>query len=126
MKAQTILSLCSRENTEDDQDYNCSSLEIQSLTTALSLMSHLLVQKNMRTTDWKSLQATLDDLAVLAKSHKDINVRQMSDKLRLVIATHGAVLRETEELKARTEKVNNILRHGKMAFKAMKAISVYM
>jgi len=59
----------------------------------------------MRTTDWKSLQATLDDLGILAASHRDINVRQMSDKLRLVIATHGAVLRETEELKQRTEKV---------------------
>lgn len=95
-----------RESSEDDQDYSCSSLEIQSLTTALSLMSQLLVQKNMRTTDWKALQATVDDLGELAKSHKDINVRQMSDKLRLVIATHGAVLRETEELKSRTEKVN--------------------
>ena len=107
-----ILSQFSREASEDDQNYSCSSLEIQSLTTALSLMSHLLVQKNMRTTDWKSLQATLDDLAVLAKSHKDINVRQMSDKLRLVIATHGAVLRETEELKARTVKVILITKLG--------------
>lgn len=97
----------SRENKDPDEDsYECSSLEIQSLTTALSLMSYLVVQDNVRTSDWRALQSTLGDLEVLATSHRDINVRKMSEKLKQVIATHGAVLVETDFLKAKAQKVN--------------------
>jgi translation initiation factor 1 (eIF-1/SUI1) len=59
----------------------------------------------VRTADWKALQGSVDDLAVLAEMHRDVNVRKMSEKLRMVIATHGAVLKETEELRGKTEQV---------------------
>jgi hypothetical protein len=59
----------------------------------------------VRTADWKALQGSVDDLAVLSEMHRDVNVRKMSEKLRMVIATHGAVLKETEELRGKTEQV---------------------
>ena len=63
------------------------------------------MQQNVRTSDWKALQASVDDLAVLGEKHRDVNVRKMAEKLRMVIATHGAVLKETEELRGKTEQV---------------------
>ena len=71
-----------------------------------------MVQKNIRTSDWRSLQASLDDLKTLAESHSDAAVRKMAEKLRLVIATHGAVLKETDALKERTDRVRIVLSHG--------------
>jgi hypothetical protein len=64
-----------------------------------------VVQKNVRTSDWRALQASLEDLRILSEKHSDVSVRKMADKLRLVIATHGAVLKETDALKERTDRV---------------------
>ena len=69
------------------------------------LVCSQVVQKNIRTTDWKALQNSLDDLTTLSEKHKDVNVRKMSEKLRQVIATHGAVLTETEAMRGKTDKV---------------------
>ena len=66
------------------------------------------MQQNVRTADWKTLQESLEDLTILSEKHHDINVRKMSEKLRQVIATHGAVLRETEELRGKADKVTII------------------
>lgn len=51
------------------------------------------------------MQGSLEDLAILSEKHKDVNVRKMSEKLRNVIATHGAVLMETEAMRGKTDKV---------------------
>ena len=70
-----------------------------------------MVQKNIRTSDWRLLQASLDDLKTLTERHSDAAVRKMAEKLRMVIATHGAVLKETDALKERTDRVRVIQAH---------------
>ena len=67
------------------------------------------MQKNVRTADWKALQGSVEDLTILSEKHKDVNVRKMSEKLRQVIATHGAVLMETEAMRGKTEKVTILM-----------------
>jgi hypothetical protein len=41
-----------------------------------------VVQSNVRTADWKSLQASLDDLHILSERHPDNSVQKMAGKLR--------------------------------------------
>ena len=70
------------------------------------------MQKNVRTADWKALQGSVEDLTILSEKHKDINVRKMSEKLRQVIATHGAVLMETEAMRGKTDKVTILIKRN--------------
>jgi len=64
-----------------------------------------VVQKTIRTSDWRALQVSLDDLHILSEKHPDVSVRKMSEKLRVIIATHGSVIKETDALKERTDRV---------------------
>ena len=89
-----------------DKNTEINFMEVQSLNMALTILSVHLTQKDISLSSWKELQVTLDPLKLLSESYSDERVRRTSGQLRNLIATHGAIIDYSNEMKANAEKIN--------------------
>lgn len=81
---------CANEDNEEED--GSQILEAQSLMMALTLLSVKVTQPDVQIDEWKRLQACLNDLDTLGKKYPDERARQLARRLKLLIATHGAVM----------------------------------
>jgi len=88
-----------------------STMAVQSLNMALSILSVHLTQVNVPTDDWVKMLKSADDLEVL-KEHKDERISKIAEQLHKLVITHGVVIQEVKNLREKTveikEKTENI------------------
>ena len=90
-----------------EEPYEITSNEMQSLTTALTLLRNLVVGNDnnglkyrikVKTSDWDILQLGLEDLQVLENCHSEKSVSLVAGKLRELISTHIAVMNHNKQV----------------------------
>jgi len=81
-----------------------STLGVQSLNMALSILSVHLTQANVATDDWVKMQESVDDLKVLA-NHSDERISKISGQLHGLVCTQGIMLEEVKVLKEKTSQI---------------------
>lgn len=88
-----------------------STMAVQSLNMALSILSVHLTQVNVPTDDWVKMLKCADDLEVL-KEHKDERISKIAEQLHKLVITNGVVIQEVKNLREKTveikEKTDNI------------------
>ncbi|TRY61857.1 hypothetical protein TCAL_11238 [Tigriopus californicus] len=89
---------CANESEDDEEEDGSQILEAQSLMMALTLLSVKVTQPYVQIDEWKRLQNGLKDLDILGKMYPDERARQLSRRLKLLIATHGAVMDHKDEM----------------------------
>jgi len=81
-----------------------STLGVQSLNMALSILSVHLTQVNVATEDWVKMQESVDDLKVLS-THSDERIRKISGQLHSLVCTQGIMIEEVKNLKEKTSQI---------------------
>ena len=90
-----------------EDHFEVNSTEMQSLTTALSLLRNYIVGGNVgfknggnriKVSDWNALQLGIEDLEVLEDIHSDKSVSVVAGRIKQVIATHVAVLGHNKQV----------------------------
>jgi len=81
-----------------------STLGVQSLNMALSILSVHLTQANVATDDWVKMQESVDDLKVLS-NHSDERISKISGQLHGLVCTQGVMLEEVKVLKEKTSQI---------------------
>ena len=98
-----------------------NSAELQSLTTALSLLRNYIVGGNVgfktggnkiKADDWNALQLGIEDLQVLEDIHSDESISVVAGRIKRVIATHVAVLGHKNILPSLFSKVKYSTTHS--------------
>ncbi len=87
------------EEEAEDDGHGSLLLEVQSLNTALTLLSLKSTQPDVTADEWRRLQEALPDLAELADTYEEQRIRLLAGKLRRLIATHGIVLEQSVSIK---------------------------
>jgi hypothetical protein len=83
------------DEEEEDEEYGSLMLEVQSLNTALTLLSFKVTKPDVSLEEWARMQEAIADLTDLAELHSDEKIRLLSKRLAKLIATHGIVLEST-------------------------------
>ena len=86
---QRCASLCKvrkrkLENKEED-DFSAGMAEMQSLQTALTLLTQIVTQQNVPIEHWESLEASISDLKVIAEMHEEKSIKIAAGKLEVGI-----------------------------------------
>jgi len=81
-----------------------STLGVQSLNMALSILTVHLTQANVATEDWVKMQDSVDDLKVLT-DHSDERISKISGQLHSLVCTQGIMIEEVKNLKEKTVQI---------------------
>merc|ERR1719431_2058188 len=96
-----------------------STLGVQSLNMALSILSVHLTQSNVATDDWVKMQESVDDLKVLS-NHSDERISKISGQLHGLVCTQGIMLEEVKVLKVKTSQIKAEAERMRETAKEMK------
>jgi len=81
-----------------------STMAVQSLNMALSILTVHLTQANVATEDWVKMQESVDDLEVLSQ-HRDERISKISGQLCNLVRTQGIMIEEVKNLKEKTSQI---------------------
>lgn len=99
--------------SENKKNNAVDTMEMQSLTTALSLLRTYVVggklkgrgSARIKISGWAALQHGLEDLKILEECYSDKDIRVIAGKLRHIIDTNGAILRHNEKIRANANSI---------------------
>eukprot|EP00091_Calanus_sinicus_P000294 TRINITY_DN10221_c0_g1_i1.p1 TRINITY_DN10221_c0_g1~~TRINITY_DN10221_c0_g1_i1.p1 ORF type:complete len:412 (+),score=124.92 TRINITY_DN10221_c0_g1_i1:213-1448(+) len=81
-----------------------STMAVQSLNMALSILTVHLTQANVSKDDWVKMQESVDDLEILSQ-HKDERISKISGQLHNLVRTQGIMIEEVKNLKEKTSQI---------------------
>jgi len=81
-----------------------STIAVQSLNMALSILTVHLTQANVATEDWVKMQESAEDLETLTQ-HQDERISKISGQLLNLVLTHGVMIKEVKNLKDKTAQI---------------------
>jgi len=81
-----------------------STMGVQSLNMALSILTVHLTQANVPTEDWLKMLESADDLKTLS-SHKDERISKISGQLHSLVCTQGILIQEVKNMKEKTVQI---------------------
>jgi len=81
-----------------------STIAVQSLNMALSILTVHLTQAHVATEDWVKMQESAEDLETLAQ-HQDERISKISGQLLNLVLTHGVMIKEVKNLKDKTAQI---------------------
>jgi len=100
-----------------------STIAIQSLNMALSILTVHLTQTNVPADDWVRMQESVEDLEQLSH-HDDERVSRVSEQLHSLVMTQGVMLKELNNLKEKTSQIKTETEKMRVKANEMKQMKV--
>jgi len=100
-----------------------STMAVQSLNMALSILTVHLTQANVSTEDWVKMQDSAADLETLSH-HQDERISKMSGQLHTLVLTQGVMIQEVKNLKEKTAQIQEETAKMKQKVNEMKQTKV--